>query len=611
MTPEIISLTGTDGSGKSTLAAEMVRELRARGYRAEHVWLGAESVLMAPVRSILRRLSSLRRLDTPSTSVEDLAYAREIDAKRAYASRFSILVRAYVALVLLDYRLQFRRKVRRARGAQFIVADRYLYDVIVNIGVTLNWTDERVASECRRRLHRYALPLTSKYVNVPIEVAMRRKSDIPDASYLTLRRNHYETLSRELGFEYVDGEAPPAVNARELVDEIIGRYNLPRVLYVHCNNHDVGGADFVMQRLACFLNSPQAGHLRVRAYVMLRLDTRIVRAYASNGLLAQIVNASRPSGDLRPWRVVASVVGLVKSIVVFSRAIAAVRPDVVHVNDVYDIAAAVAAKLQGVPVVYHIRMFANSRARKAIFVPAIRACSSATVSVSDAVRTSWFGPRPSRNHLVAWDIADDRLRQGRPIVEPPEGERLTFLMVGRVEPWKGQHVYLDAIALLDDEQRERGKFTLVGGPVPGKESYYDECRRQAEALGVEFLGERLDVPQLLSSSDVLVHASTSPDPLPGVVIEGVLARRYVIAAEAGGVPEILSMGGGAMVPPNDPQALAHVVASLIDDPTPVHSRGDAGSKYVAHHTAPESVGESVLDVYRRVASDFTTKEELT
>lgn len=608
MTSEIISLTGTDGSGKTTLAAEVVQELRRRGYRAEHVWLGAESILMAPVRSILRRVSSARKSPTASAHAEEMAYAREVDEKRAYASRFGLLVRVYVGLVLLDYRLQFWMKVRRAREAQFIVADRYLYDVIVNIGVTLNWSDERVADECRRRLHRFAVPLTSKYVSVPIEVALRRKGDIPDASYLSLRRQHYDTLARELAFEYIDGEASPALNAREVVDEVVDRVALPRVLYVHSNNHDVGGADFVMQRLACYLNSPSAGHLRVRANVMLRLNTRIIPAYSKNGLLAQIVNASRPSGELRPTKVVTSVTGLLKSIVVFSRAIAAIRPDVVHVNDVYDIAAAVAAKLQRVPVVYHIRMFPNSRARKAIFVPAIRACASATISVSDAVRSSWFGPRPSERDFVAWDIADERLRRGTPDAPKRADDLLAFLMVGRVEPWKGQHVFLDAIELLDDAQRRRGKFTIVGGPVPGKQDYYDECHRRSEKLSVDFLGERLDVPHLLSGADVLIHGSISPDPLPGVVIEGVLARRYVLAARAGGVPEILARGGGAMVAPDDPEALAAAIASLIDDSTPVHSMGDEGYEHVALHTAPESVGEAVLEVYRRVAS--TSRQEM-
>ena len=50
----LVCLIGADGSGKTTLGNRLVDELAGD---ASCVWLGAESILMRPVRAILRSLS--------------------------------------------------------------------------------------------------------------------------------------------------------------------------------------------------------------------------------------------------------------------------------------------------------------------------------------------------------------------------------------------------------------------------------------------------------------------------------------------------------------------------------------------------------------------------
>src|SRR5436309_1669796 len=92
-------------------------------------------------------------------------------------------------------------------------------------------------------------------------------------------------------------------------------------------------------------------------------------------------------------------------------------------------------------------------------------------------------------------------------------------IVGRLAPWKGQHVFLDAFAhaFPDDSVRAR----VIGSAIFGEKFYERQLRAQAERLGlaerVDFVGFMPDVDAELRRLDLLVHASVTADPLATVV----------------------------------------------------------------------------------------------
>ena len=113
------------------------------------------------------------------------------------------------------------------------------------------------------------------------------------------------------------------------------------------------------------------------------------------------------------------------------------------------------------------------------------------------------------------------------------GGPLTFGMVGRIAPWKGQDVFLGAFAHAFGQGDERA--VIVGGALFGEDDCARELSRLADALGVgnrvEFRGHRPNVWDELSRIDVLVHASVTPEPFGQVIIEGMAAGVPVIAAQ--------------------------------------------------------------------------------
>ncbi|MEM5330015.1 glycosyltransferase family 4 protein [Paraburkholderia sp. JHI2823] len=143
----------------------------------------------------------------------------------------------------------------------------------------------------------------------------------------------------------------------------------------------------------------------------------------------------------------------------------------------------------------------------------------------------------------------------------PENVYLAGLF-GRLAPWKGQHIALEALARVPDLH-----LVLVGSALFGEQEYVKSLHSQAARLGVEdrliFAGFRDDMPAWMKAVDVILHTSTEPEPFGRVIIEGMAAGRPVIAAAAGGVTEIVQHRiNGWLVPPRDVAALADAIETL-------------------------------------------------
>jgi glycosyltransferase involved in cell wall biosynthesis len=135
---------------------------------------------------------------------------------------------------------------------------------------------------------------------------------------------------------------------------------------------------------------------------------------------------------------------------------------------------------------------------------------------------------------------------------------------GRLAPWKGQHVLLEAAA-----QCPGLHVVVVGDALFTAEDrrYADELRRLAAEPPlrgrVTFLGFRSDVAELMCAMDAIVHCSTAPEPFGRVLVEAMLARKPVIATTGGGPSEIVVDGGsGLLVQPGSVEALVKALQTL-------------------------------------------------
>jgi glycosyltransferase involved in cell wall biosynthesis len=179
------------------------------------------------------------------------------------------------------------------------------------------------------------------------------------------------------------------------------------------------------------------------------------------------------------------------------------------------------------------------------------------VSEGERARAPWLN---GRSVVIpnAVDVASMRVAHGN-------GGPPTIVTVGRLVRPKSFWILGDALRLLSDTPLR----VLVAGEGP-QDKYLRGIR------GVELLGDRDDVPELLAEGDLFVLSSLS-EGMPISVLEAMAAGLPVVASAVGGIPEIVVDGEtGLLVPPGDPAPLAEAIRRLLGDPELRRRFGEAG-----------------------------------
>ena len=156
-----------------------------------------------------------------------------------------------------------------------------------------------------------------------------------------------------------------------------------------------------------------------------------------------------------------------------------------------------------------------------------------------------------------------RARMRLPVAGPLIG------MVGRLQRWKGMHVFLDAVAIIR-RSRPDVHAVIVGGPHETEPGYGNELHNQARALGVAgavtFAGFQSNATDWMQAMDIVVHASDD-EPFGIVVIEAMALGKPVVAGSGGGPAEIVTHGhDGLLAPFGDAAALAAAIELYLADP---------------------------------------------
>lgn len=177
------------------------------------------------------------------------------------------------------------------------------------------------------------------------------------------------------------------------------------------------------------------------------------------------------------------------------------------------------------------------------------------------------------------------------------GEAIRAVMVGRFEAPKDQATLLRALARVADVN-----ITLeFVGDGPMRRS----TENLAEALGlrnrVRFLGERNDVPELLSEADLFILSSWF-EGLPLALLEAMRSGLPVIASRVGGVTEAVIDGvTGILVPPGDPEALARALARMAASPRERVEMGQAGRRLFVARFREERMLVEIEALYKDTA----------
>ena len=275
-----------------------------------------------------------------------------------------------------------------------------------------------------------------------------------------------------------------------------------------------------------------------------------------------------------------------------------------------NVCAGLAGRLEGIPVVWHIRNLLYGSMRDID-----RLCSGLATRIvcnSEAIRERFRGSSAwdkSVTILNAVDLgafnpqaSDGSFR--RQLGVPPD--RTVVGMVGRIGLGKGHVHFIDAaIRLL--RGGVNAQFVIVGdAQIPEESARLEMLRRQVTDAQAEerirFLGFRQDMPQVMRGLDILVLASDA-EPCGRVLFEAMASGTAIVATNSGGTPEIVRDGSeGLLVPPRDSDALAVAIRKMIEEPALRQRFGRAGAARARQEFSVERYVARILDVYEAAGS---------
>jgi glycosyltransferase involved in cell wall biosynthesis len=288
------------------------------------------------------------------------------------------------------------------------------------------------------------------------------------------------------------------------------------------------------------------------------------------------------------------------------------KPDIVHTNTSVIWEGALAAKVCGVPHVWHVHENLSKHPSLSSLIPVplhywiMDELSEKVVVVSDYLKNKLEPFIVLGKLLTIYSGIDEE--EFRHLPENSIRKRLAIsegvpvaVTLGSLIPEKGYDVLLTA-AYFCKKRGCKVKFLIAGtGSTEAVQSLLDQIERLDLIDTVYYLGFREDIPQIISSSDFLVIPSLL-ETFSLAALEAMASCKPVIATDCGGPSEIIAHDEtGFLVPINDPLALCQKIVELSENDEKSKAMGiNAFNRFIANFSAQAYSGK-YEDLYNQIA----------
>lgn len=292
-------------------------------------------------------------------------------------------------------------------------------------------------------------------------------------------------------------------------------------------------------------------------------------------------------------------------------------PDVVHTNGFKMHVLGVWAKPRRVPVVWHVHDYVRARPVMARLLRrhSTRCAAVITNSKSVAADVGALCGKRTRVHTIYNGVDLKSFSPVGPTLDldalsgltPASSETIRVGMLATLARWKGHETFLRAMALIPDSLPVRGYMT--GGALyqtNGSQCSSEELRSLIDRLGlshrVGLSGFVAQPAAAMRALDIVVHASTQPEPFGLVIAEAMACGRAVIMSHAGGAVELVEAEVNALThPPGNAEKLAERITELATNKELRAQLGAAGRATAQQRFNRARLATELIPVYRRVA----------
>jgi len=341
------------------------------------------------------------------------------------------------------------------------------------------------------------------------------------------------------------------------------------------------------------------GPLLERA-LALGANTRVVSPPRDLTLLGE--SGSRSSGSAALGLLFSSAPAVMRFLGRLRAAIVDARPNVVHTNGMKAHLMAGALTPARARLVVHLHDFISARRASRRLLPALQRIRPGAVFVanSQAVARDFAGIAPAADVRTVHNVVDtDYFKEGA--AEPdwlasladlasPTEETIAFGLVATYARWKGHALFVEAAGLLRKARPDVPlRFYVIGGPIyetRGSQVQACELLQHARDAGIDSLFGLVpfqdDIARVYRTLDVVVHASTQPEPFGRTIVEAMACARPVIVTRAGGASELYDEGINALsCHPGSAARLAEAMGRMLDPVLRARLRSSAREHVVA------------------------------
>ncbi len=381
-----------------------------------------------------------------------------------------------------------------------------------------------------------------------------------------------------------------------------------RILYVNPFAQKVSGAD---ESLIGLLNS-LAG--TISPIVVLPPNSPQAERYADAGAKVVELPMQRIRRTKHPGALAAYAGLFGPETLRFMRIIRRQKIDLVHTNMEVVLQSGLAARLTGVPSIYHVRgtSFATPKVVCDVVVSAINKFADEIIVISRAVGEIFYERNVREKVTVIYNSLDPSrfdnpdttaLRELRDELTGGELNAPLVATVGRINPRKGLECFIEAASVVM-RQYPLARFAIIGDAADELErAYLQRLRELAARVGVNgrlvIAPARRNIAELMSAIDVFVM-TTLNEGFGRVAIEAMAARKPVVASHVGGLPEIVEEGlTGRLVPVNQPVKFAEAIGDLLAAPERAAQMGAEGRRRVESIFNTKAQAPAVFKLYER------------
>jgi len=190
------------------------------------------------------------------------------------------------------------------------------------------------------------------------------------------------------------------------------------------------------------------------------------------------------------------------------------------------------------------------------------------------INVDYFDPttimEPDENKLISeWELKKDKK---------------IILMPGRLTPWKGHEVFIEALNLVNKKLGYESFYAIILGSDQGRDVYSKKIKRLVEqhrlTNQLKFIKHCKDMPLAYKISDLVVSASTKPEAFGRVAVEAQSMEKPIIASNIGGSKEtIINNITGFLFDSGNSESLSEKIIDILQlDESTLKSIGNEGRK---------------------------------